>query len=195
MSIKEKLIEEILDRELEMFVSVPSKYPAPCQSDPQGFRIMRSSHFSTWAEDSLASYLNDLKAAAEQGRNLMTLKYARMDNLIPKLHDNPLVENKIDSIVSIQLKWQKEMAGRYPYLIGKGRQIEDTEATCGATSFTTYLRGELETYSEDTLACLYRDIIEAEEIGLNLTESLYLYMVKRLGYGSLEDAERIAGRD
>jgi hypothetical protein len=189
MSDKQALIEEILNCELAMFVSVPARYPAPCQSDPDGFRTTRSAQFSVWSEEALASYLDDLRTAAEQGRNLMTIKYARMENLVPELHDDPLVENVIEQVVAAQLQWQRELAARYPNLIGRGRPLEDGEDAAGATSFVTYLRGELETYSANTLACLFRDVSEAMARGENLTEGVYREMVRNLGYRSIEDAE------
>ena len=42
------------------------------------FRIMRISQYSAWGEELLESCLADLRAAQNQGRNLMTEKYARM---------------------------------------------------------------------------------------------------------------------
>ena len=189
MPSRETLIQEILDRELEMFLTVPARHPAACQSHPEEFRNTRSTQFSVWSEEALALYLEDLKTARDQGRNLMTLKYARMENLIPSLHDDPLVENLIDQIVAVQLEWQRELACRYPNLIGRGRPLEDGGEARGVTAFVIYLRGELETYSDNTLACLYRDVTEARARGENLTEGIYREMVRNLGYRSIEDAE------
>jgi hypothetical protein len=188
-NVRDKLIDEILDREQKMFLSVRARTPAPCQSDPRGFRLHRSSQFSVWSEASLRSYLNDLKRAGEDGRNLMTLKYARMEDLIPSLHTDPEAQQRIDRMVAVQLKWQRELASRYPGLMGRGRPLEDTEPGRGATSFSVYLRGELETYSAETLALLHGEVTEAETEGSNLTEGIYLHLVRNLGYGSLEDAE------
>jgi len=189
MAGKEEIIKEILDRELEMFLSVPSRYPAPCRSNPQGFRHTRAAQFSVWSGEALASYLEDLKTAEQQDRNLMTLKYARMENLIHELHDDLQVKERIHRIVSVQLKWQKEMAARYPLLMKRGRPLEASENSVGTTSFVNYLRCELETYSESTLSHLFRDLLEAEKRGENLTEAIYLDMVKKLGYRSIKDAE------
>jgi len=181
------LIDRILEREQAMFVSVPSRYPAPCQSDPRGFRLHRSAQFSVWSEAALRSYLDDLERAAREGRNLMTLKYARMENLIPELHDDPRAAVWIDRIVSVQLGWQRELGARYPGLMGRGRALEGDAG--GGTSFATYLRGELETYSLATLEILYREVTAAEAEGTNLSERIYLHLVQSLGYGSIEAAE------
>jgi len=185
----EELIREILDREEAMFVSVPSRTPAPCQSNPRALRLHRGAQFSSWSEQALRSYRDDLERAAGEGRNLMTLKYARMENLIPPLHEDPAVHERIDRIVSVQIRWQRELAGRFPGLLGRGRPVEDGEAPGGTTSFAAYLRGELETCSAETLALLHRDITEAETEGRNLTEGIYRRLVRDLGYRSLEDAE------
>jgi hypothetical protein len=189
---KEKLISQILEIELDMFVSVRSRYPVSCQDDPQGFRVMRSAQFATWSEETLQSYLSDLKTAVDEGRNLMTLKYARMENLIPSLHENPQVDNMLHEIVAVQMEWQKEMFSKYPALMSRGRPLTDLEKQNADTSFKTYLRCELETYSLMTLVHLFQDIMHKRSQEKNMTEEIYAHMVNGLGYSSLEDAEDAA---
>jgi hypothetical protein len=152
MSEKENLIEKILQLELEMFLKVRSRYPVRCQENPDAFRFHRGAQFSVWSEETLRSYLDDLTKAKEQDHNLMTLKYARMENLIPDLKTNPV----IDEIVQMEVGAQREMLSHYPNILSQGRPLEDDSS--GVTSFKTYLRGELETYSDRTLELLRRDI-------------------------------------
>ncbi len=168
-----------------MFLAVPTDQPASCQQDPERFRLMRGSQFAPWSDDTLESYLADLKAAVGRGRNLMQLKYARMDNLIPPLTESPLV----DRIVGTQVRWQRELEARYPWFMRRGRPVEDDEAESLSTSFARYLRGELETYSETTLERLHRDVERHLENGENMAEAVYSAMVAALGYESLADAE------
>jgi len=188
MQQQEELINDILDRELKMFLTVPTMQKASCQEDPDSFKKIRRSHFMTWGRKTLNSYLEDLKEAEKDGRNLMRDKYARMDNLIPKLYDGPL----IDQIVEIELKWQKYMFEQYPNLMGGARPLTSDQDTPFSTSFETYLKGELESYSEKTLSCLYDDVKNAFEKGENVTEKLYVNMVKQMGYSSIDDAEAVA---
>ena len=194
MPEKDSLIQEILEMELQMFLAVSAREPVSCQQDPEGFRRTRAAQFSVWSEETLVSYRRDLTEAVEQGRNLMTLKYARMEGLIPKLHDDVLVENLIEQILSIQVAWQKEMMARYPYLMKQGRPLEEGDEGLPTTSFIDYLRGELETYSGETLALLYRDVTESRTNDQNMTEAIYENMVKSHGYGSIEEAENAAER-
>ena len=58
------------------------------------------------------------------------------------------------------------------------------------TSFETYARGELETYSERTLGLLHRDLLAMQARGESLSEMVYDYLVRASGYASLEAAER-----
>lgn len=183
MSMKDNLIENILELELNMFVNVPSRYPASCQENPDAFRLHRGAQFSVWSEKTLQSYLDDLFKAEEQGHNLMTLKYARMENLIPPLNVNPV----IDEIVEMQLEAQREMFSRYPNILGQGRPLEDDSP--GATSLKTYLRGELETYSDRTIELLRRDTREVKERGENWAQQLYTNLVRNLGYHSIDELE------
>ena len=183
MTEKEHLIEKILELELNMFLNVPSRFPASCQENPDAFRLYRRVQFSVWSEDTLQSYLDDLSQAKEKGDNLMTLKYARMENRIPPLNENPI----IDRIVQMELEAQREMLSRYPNLLGQGRPLEDDRP--GVTSFRTYLRGELETYSERTLERLCRDIQQARDKGENRAQQQYTHLVRNLGYDSIDEVE------
>ena len=183
MSEEGKLIERILELELNMFLNVRSEYPVSCQQNPEGFRLHRGAQFSLWSEETLRSYHDDLLKAEQQGRNLMTLKYARMENLIPPLSVNPI----IDEIVQMELKAQREMLLQYPGILTRGRPLGDDGS--GTTSFKTYLRGELETYSDRTLELLYRDIRQIEDRGENWAIQTYTHLFRELGYESLDEVE------
>lgn len=152
-TLKADLIERILKIELAMFLSVPAVQPAPCRESPEAFKLVRGSVFETWSERTLKRYLEDLTGAIKAGRNVMTEKYARMDNLIPCLNLNP----KIDEIVRIETEWQKEVQRKYP------RVLSGKPATgiCKA-EFEVYLRSELETYSDKTLDFYFADVIMAK---------------------------------
>jgi hypothetical protein len=128
-------------------------------------------------------------SAEEKGKNLMTMKYARMGNQIPCLNNDPLIER----IIEIQTAWQKDMFARYPHLMGGARAIESHQDTDLYTSFESYLRGELETYSGNTLRSLYEDIERYRQDHQNMNEQLYDFLVKDLGYESLDEAEKAAG--
>ena len=183
MSAKDHLIEKILELELNMFLNVPSRYPASCQENPDAFRLYRRVQFAVWSEDTLQSYLDDLLQAKEQGENLMTLKYARMENLISPLKENPI----IDRIVQMELEAQREMLSRYPNLLSQGRPLEGDRS--GVTSFQTYLRGELETYSDRTLERLCRDIQQVRDKGENWAQRSYTHLARNLGYDSIDEVE------
>jgi hypothetical protein len=182
----EDIIEKILAKELEMFLSVPSVRKSSCQDYPESFKLHRKAQFSCWSRETLQSYLNDLEKAKEKGINLMTQKYARMDNLINKLNSNPL----IDKIAEYQCAWQRSMIKKYPGIMSGGRPLSSDEDSAFMTSFETYLRGELETYSDATLELLNFDILDKNAKGISMAEELYTFLVKEMGYDSLDEAEQ-----
>lgn len=186
----EDVIEKIIAKELKMFLSVPSIRKSSCQDYPESFKLHRRAQFSCWSRETLDSYLNDLEKAEEQKKNLMTQKYARMDNLIKQLNDNPL----IDKIVECQCAWQRSMMKKYPGIMSGGRPLSSGEDSAFMTSFETYLRGELETYSDATLELLNFDIMDKKLKGINMAEELYLFLVKERGYDSLDEAEQASSR-
>lgn len=106
----------------------------------------------------------------------MTLKYARMDDLVPPLTDNPLVGRIRDRYVS----WQRQLQRDYPGTLRQGRDLED---------FARYLSGELETYSDATLASLWGDVKRADREGRNLSREVYESLARQAGFDTLADLE------
>jgi hypothetical protein len=70
------------------------------------------------------------------------------------------------------------------------RPLTDESTHAQMTSFETYARGELETYSERTLELLHRDLLAMQARGESLSEEVYDHLVRASGYASLEEAER-----
>lgn len=178
------LLENILDMEWGMFVQVKSSHPAACQSSPDNFRAIRGSEFDGWPDEMLESYLEQLQDAKARGRNLLMEKYARMDNLIPPLTDNPL----IDDIVAVSERWQREMQQRYPALYRKC--CRGTDPTGDGGNFSVYLRGELETYGDRTVDLYYRYVKAADDRDENLSIQALQRLVQKGGYRDLDEAER-----
>ena len=163
--MRDELMSEIIKLEWDMFSHVSNVGgPASCQMRPDTFKIMRKSQAATWSDELLASYLEDLKAATREGRNIMAEKYARMmESTFPEEYRKlaaslPPVDKeslqKIEEIVAINVGWKAELFDRYPRLSGKGRPLRTSEDSTGETSFETYLRGELKTYSARTITLL-----------------------------------------
>ncbi|HEB30793.1 MAG TPA: DUF4125 family protein, partial [Spirochaetes bacterium] len=180
MADKQAVIKEILEIELEMFLTVRTQQRSSCQDYPESFKLHRRVQFTAWSEETAKSYLKDLKNAVQEGVNLMTVKYARMDDLIPGENKNPLIKE----IVKIQYGWQEEMFRRYPYLMGGARPLSKSEDNARKTSFETYLSGELETYSDTTLELLFKDMSKKIKDGVNMSGEVYGYLVREMGYPS-----------
>lgn len=186
---KSELIKEILQIEVEMFKQVRTTAPSRCQENTDSFLLVRGAAFANWSAKTLACYLQDLQDARQEGRNLMTEKYARMDNLIPCLNDNPV----IDDIMTIEIAWEKEVRAKYPHVVGRGSQ-EEAETEAAMTYFKNYLRSELETYSDTTLLSYYTDLLEAVSNNENLAEKTFASIFRRRGFTSLLEAEAYFAR-
>lgn len=199
MSRKDHLINKIVNLEWGMFQNVKSiGGRASCQEDYATFKINRFSQAQSWSEPALESYLEDLENAGNQGRNLLSEKYGRMmastskseyesiKHLLPPLEDGilPLVEK----IVNIVIDWEQEMLKKYPNLVKRGRPIYSSQDTPNVTSLETYLRGELLTYSKETLELLHENYHKQKTGDINGSEIILTYMIKQYGYTSLEQA-------
>lgn len=193
--------EAIVTAEWEQFQRVNNDGgPAECQGNWPMFHQMRISQFLTWPLELLDSYAADLTEAELTGRNLLTEKYARMmattapqryrRELAPRLP--PLSEDRLalqEEIIAAQVDWAADFMRRYPHLGAGMRVLRSGDDSEQATSFETYLRGELGTYSERTLAG-YRDLVASErEAGRNLTEQTVRLTALLSGYDGLAQAE------
>jgi hypothetical protein len=172
----EELLHDIVSIELRMFLTVQTSGPTTCQEQPETFKLMRRAGFHVLSTETLESYLQDLEEALDEDRNLITLKYARIDELIPCLNDNPI----IDKIVEIEERWLKELEKKYPLTF---RNRADFAAGI-------YLRSELETYSDRTLELYYKDVCKALAKDRNLTAERYTYLFKQIGYNSIDAMEK-----
>ena len=172
---REELLRKIVDLELRMFLAVQPSIPSACQEMPDTFKLMRRASFLVLSDETLRSYLADLEEAMDEGQNLMELKYARIDDMIPRLNDSPT----IDRIVEVEGRWMDELAEKYP-LTFQGR----SDYAAGV-----YLRSELETYSAKTLDSYFRDVTQAMGAGRNLTEERYAFIFKESGYDSIDEVE------
>lgn len=167
-----------------MFVHVKSAQHAPCQSAPDNFKMIRSSLFETWTGEMLSSYLDDLREAQTYSRNLLTEKYARMDNLIPPLTNNPL----IGKIVAIESEWQSELNRRFPALYR--RCCRSMDQTGDGKNFSIYLGCELETYGDRTLQLYFENLTNAKDQNRNLAIESLQRLVCKNGYRDLAHAEQ-----
>jgi hypothetical protein len=128
-----------------------------------------------WPTEMLESYLDDLVTAQKNGRNLVTEKYARMDNLIPPLNTNPLIAK----IVEIETKWQEEIKEQFPATYDR-LCLGKTQARDGS-DFSIYLRCELETYSDKTIDLYYQHVKKALDKNENSAISSLQRLVKKGG--------------
>lgn len=172
---REALIDDIIALELEMFLAVRSRERSLCQERPEAFRLMREITHAVLSDEFLEAYLRDVRLAAGQGRNLMTEKYALMEDLIPAENDDPAVWE----IVKAESDWRREVAAQFP------RSVHPD----GHEGFCLYLECELQTYSAQTLAAYSKCIEAARAQSRNLVRERYELLMRKLGHESLAACE------
>ncbi len=197
----EALVEEIARLEFEAFDKVKNEGGrASCQNDWPTFSIMRKSQYLTWNRGMLLQYLYDFRREYQRGHNLIEEKYGRMmESTAPeefekiKSHFPELSEEKkaiIEQIVGLQVAWMEDFAKRYPALADNARTIHTREDRAFDTSYETYLRGELGTYSDKMLELYGRYVVSYAQKGTNLADDIMTNSVKMYGYKSMEEADR-----
>ena len=194
------LVNELVMLEWQAFDKVINEGGrASCQDDWATFSIMRRSQYDTWTDEMLESFIDDFYSANEQGWNLITEKYGRMEESTApeeyaKIKDAlPPVSDKkraiVDQIAEIQVAWMEEFAARYPKAAANSRSIRSSEDSAVNTSYETYLRGELMTYSDNTLALYGQFIVKLAGNGENLAFKIMENTARAYGYDSLEAME------
>lgn len=177
---------------------------AYCQDDWRTFSIMRRSQYMTWNKTMLLQYLYDFEREMRLGHNLITEKYGRMmEHTAPEryaeIKDNfPVLTDEkktiIEQIVAIQVEWMEEFASKYPAMGERARRIRTADDSAYDTSYETYLRGELGTYSDKMLELYARFIVGLSGEGKNLAYETMQNTAQLYGYQTIEDAERFMAR-
>lgn len=198
---REEKIAEIVEAEWKQFDKVENEGGrADCQDDWNTFSVMRKSQYMTWTNDMLESYLTDLMEAKGNGWNLIMEKYARMmqstapeeyaefAEVLPKRSEERMAIT--EEIVRIQVEWMEEFAEKYPKMAENARSIHTSEDSAFNTSYETYLRGEIGTYSERTFVLYGRFVTEIAEKGGNLAYEIMTNTARLYGYADVEDAEK-----
>ncbi|MDO4356346.1 MAG: DUF4125 family protein [Clostridia bacterium] len=197
---RDEMIEEIVRLEWEAFDKARNEGGrASCQNDWDTFSIMRQSQYQTWTDELLASYLADLRDATARGWNMIAEKYGRMEeytapeafakikDILPPRSDAHRAI--VDQIAVIQVQWMEEFAAQYPRMAGNARSIHASEDTEFNTSYETYLKGELGTYSDATLKLYGRFVVELYRKGANLARLTMENTARLYGYADLDAAE------
>ena len=198
--MKVQLVDEIVRMEWEAFDKVKNEGGrAGCQNDFTTFEIMRKSQYLTWTPEMLARYRDDFSAQMDKGWNPITEKYARMmestapdkyAELADELPEIPEEKKSIiEGIVSIQVAWMESFAAQYPKVAGNARSIHTYEDSEFNTSYETYLRGELGTYSDEMLLLYGAFVAGLAKSGQNLAEQIMTQTVLMYGYPDLKTAE------
>ena len=193
-------VAELILKEWNQFQQVRNEGGrASCQNHMKEFVMNRLAQFLTWDDAMRESYSEDLTEAESVGWNLLTEKYARMMrytvpaqyaalcNRLPVISEPK--ERLVEKIVAIQLKWQEDYARRYPRVARGSRPTDHSADADYVTSFETYLRCELYTYSERTLRAYLSHAEELARRGGNMTIQNLEYMAKLYGFSSLQEME------
>lgn len=205
LSVKE-LAEEIAKAEFAAFDKVKNYGGrADCQDDWFTFSIMRKSQYHTWNQTMLLQYYYDFNRELAKGHNLIEEKYGRMmESTAPgefvKISASfPAISDAkrqiIENIVSMQVAWMEDFASKYPHLAGNARSIHTYEDHLYNTSYETYLRGEISTYSDKMLELYGRYVVEYAKNGGNIARDIMEQSVWMYGYESLEEAERLQAKE
>ena len=193
-------VAELILKEWNQFQQVRNEGGrASCQNHMKEFVMNRLAQFLKWDDAMRESYYEDLTEAESVGWNLLTEKYARMMrytapaqyaalcNRLPVISEPK--ERLVEKIVAIQLKWQEDYARRYPRVARGSRPTDHSADADYVTSFETYLRCELYTYSERTLRAYLSHAEELARRGGNMTIQNLEYMAKLYGFSSLQEME------
>ncbi len=197
---KETLVDYMISLEWQAFDEVQNQGGrADCQDDWGTFSIMRKSQYLAWPKSLIILFIKDFMEANSRHWNLITEKYGRMmktsdPESYQKIADRlPIISDMqqsiIEQIVEIQVTWMEQFASDYPQMAYNSRSIHTSEDTRYNTSYETYLRGELSTYSQETLKAYGAFIIDLAKKGGNLAKIIMTNTAVLYGYDSLEHAE------
>lgn len=199
--VREELITQIVEEEWNAFDQTKNEGGrASCQDDFFTFNIMRRSQYMTWTDELLALYATHISESSKAGRNLITEKYGRMmESTVPEQYEAikdaflPLSDERValqEGIIQIQVAWMEAFAKEYPKMAGNARSIHTAEDNAYNTSYETYLRGEISTYSEELIVAYAGFVVALAKEGKNLAYLTMENTAKLYGYSSIAEAEK-----
>lgn len=195
---KNDIIQKIVNEEWLQFSNTKNiGKRAICQDQKGNFIASRTAYWNMYDIDILQSYLSDINTATSKNQNLITYKYGYMMKYTDKnYYDSienmlPLIDIKkeklIDTILLIYMSWEAEISEKYPTLDNKNRKLYSSSDTKNNTSVETYMRGELSTYSYNTLELIAKYFL------LNVTNKVnlvYEYMVHLNNYENTSNTDK-----
>ena len=98
-------------------------------------------------------------------------------------------KNIMEQIIQIQVGWMEAFANEYPGMASNARRIHTSEDMPWDTSYETYLRGELSTYSDCMLKLYGQFIVGLVRENKNLAYMIMNNTAMLYGYSSVEEAE------
>ena len=189
---KEILITDVVSNEWEMFTNTNNiGRRSSCQDQKGNFIASRAAYWNMFDEQVLSSYLNDLSNAKSNKINLAAQKYGYMmestdpdyfktiKHLLVPVNDKKL--KLVDSIMLIYMKWEESLISSS--LDNKNRVLYKQYDSKYNTSVETYMRGELTSYSEETLSLILAQFLKNVSDGENPVKN-YLLTLKNYEEGS-----------
>ena len=200
----EELVRKVAKTEFEAFDKVKNEGGrAYCQNDWPTFSVMRKSQYLTWDRTMLMQYLYDFEREMRIGHNLITEKYGRMmESTAPEKYAEleqhfPEIpaEKKavIEQIVALQMNMVEELSKEYPKVVANARSLHTYEDESFDTSYETYLRGEISTYSDKMLQLYAGYVIRCVKEGKNIARMTMENTAKLYGYQNLDDFQASIG--
>lgn len=193
---KEKLIDEILEKEWNYFSNLNNiGGRADCQDNREDFIIMRKAQWLTFNEETLLSYLEDLNSKnnplfqkyGQMMKYNSPKEYEKIKNLLEQPSSQKL--DLVEKIMEIYMKWEEEFFKAYPIFSSMGRPLYSKQDDDEDTSIETYLRGELLSYSEKTLALYLKYILEMKNKNINLAVKNMDNLASMQGFENSQDVE------
>ena len=196
-----ELVETIAKTEFEAFDKVKNEGGrASCQNDWPTFSVMRKSQYMTWNRTMLLQYLYDFNREYRRGHNLITEKYGRMmestaperyaeiKENFPKLSDEK--KAVIEQIVGIQMEMMERFAEKHPKVAHNARSLHTYEDNIVDTSYETYLRGEISTYSDKMLQLYGMFVVQCASNNVNIAYNTIENSAKLYGYKDIDEFEK-----
>jgi len=193
---KEKLIDKILEKEWNYFSNLNNiGGRADCQDNREDFIIMRKAQWLTFNEETLLSYLEDLNSKnnplfqkyGQMMKYNSPKEYEKIKNLLEQPSSQKL--DLVEKIMEIYMKWEEEFFKAYPIFSSMGRPLYSKQDDDEDTSIETYLRGELLSYSEKTLALYLKYILEMKNKNINLAVKNMDNLASMQGFENSQDVE------
>ena len=158
--MKDDLIISIIQQEWPLFTSTQNvDHRSPCQDQMANFIVSRHAYWSMYSTPVVTFKYGYMMEATHPD------EFLAIKDKLPSISNVKL--SLVTAIMALYMKWELDIQLEIPGYDTHHRPIQAKDNSLTHTSVETYMTGELQSYSENTLECILAHFLQCSKNNIN----------------------------